>query len=72
MKIRYKEESDYGQDILEIIGMCASLQDPEKEYTLKDIQETMTHIRGKCNVIYLHTSMYRKGSRDREEYLGME
>lgn len=68
MKIRYKEESDYGQDILELIGMCVSLQDPEKEYTLKELREALAHIRGRCNRI----EMYVADRMRREKYLGME
>lgn len=68
MKIRYKEESDYGQDILELIGMCVSLQDPEKEYTLKELHEALAHIRGRCNRIEMCVADRMR----REKYLGME
>lgn len=69
MKIKYKEESEYGQEVLELIGMCVSLQDPEKNYTLSEIREQLRQIRGKCGSMDLHLGIYR--GRSREDYLGV-
>lgn len=70
MKAKYIEESDYGQDLLEILGMVGLLQVPEKEYTLKEMRETLRQIRGRCAMIDVHLGIYHGNSR--EQYLGME
>ena len=70
MKIQYKEESEYGQEVLELIGMCVSLQDPEKEYTLGEIREKLRQIRGRCSMMDLHLEIYH--GRSREDYLGVD
>lgn len=70
MKIQYKEESEYGQEVLELIGMCVSLQDPEKEYTLGEIREKLRQISDRCNWIDLHLRIYE--GRVREYYLGVD
>lgn len=44
MKIRYDEESPYGQEILCLIGLVASLQDEEKTYTSAEIHDTLSEI----------------------------
>lgn len=68
MKIQYKEESEYGQDVLELIGRCVSLQDPEKEYTLGEIRDILREIHGMCSVIEARMMPCRT---DRWTYLGV-
>lgn len=63
MKIDYYEESDYGQDILELVGTIASLQDEGKEYTKTEINSTLISAR----VIIERIQRDMKG-RDKESY----
>lgn len=68
MKIQYKEESEYGQEVLELIGMCVSLQDPEKEYTLGEIRDILREIHGRCSLIEARMMPCRT---DRWTFLGV-
>lgn len=45
MKIKYSEETDYGQDVLQLVGEISSLMDLDKEYTKKEILEALRKIK---------------------------
>lgn len=44
MKIRYDEESPYGQELLNLLGLIAWLQDDEKTYTSIEVHDTLSTI----------------------------
>lgn len=45
MKITYTEETDYGQDVLQLAGEIASLMEPEGEYTKRQIMIALRKIK---------------------------
>lgn len=45
MKIIYDDESDYGQQILQIMAELASLMDEDKLYTKTEICSTLTKVK---------------------------
>ncbi len=47
----FNEESDYGQEILELIGMVTELADPDGEYNKIDVRESLTRIEEKVRRI---------------------
>lgn len=63
MKIDFYESSDYGQDVLELMGTIVSLQDEGKEYTKTEINSTL--IRARVIIDRIQRDM--KG-RDKDSY----
>lgn len=48
-RILFNEESDYGQDVLELVAMCVSLE--ENTYTITQLRKRLREINGKLNQI---------------------
>lgn len=48
-KIMFDEESEYGQDVLELVALCVQLQDTEM--TMTEIRTQLFRIRGQVNLI---------------------
>ena len=48
MKIIYDESSDYGQQILQIMGELATLMDEEKLYTKTEICSILSKVRNRA------------------------
>lgn len=47
----FDEESDYGQEILELLAMVSELTDPDGEYNKIDVLESLTRIKEKVRRI---------------------
>ncbi len=47
----FEEESDYGQEILELLTMVSELVDPDGEYNKIDVRESLTKIEEKVRRI---------------------
>lgn len=45
MKIIYADETDYGQDVLQLVGEISSLMDQDKEYTKKEIMAALRRVK---------------------------
>lgn len=57
------EESDYGQDLLVLLGEISSLMDPEKEYSKTTINSTLIRIKNRASNIQREIS-----GRDKDLY----
>ena len=44
MNFKYDEESEYGQALLNLLGLIGLLQDDEKTYTSTEVHDTLTEI----------------------------
>lgn len=44
MQFKYDEESPYGQEVLNLCGMVALLQDDEKTYTSAEVHDILSEI----------------------------
>lgn len=44
MNFMYDEESDYGQALLNLLGLIGLLQDEEKTYTSTEVHDTLSEI----------------------------
>lgn len=60
------EESDYGQDILVLLGEVSSLMDPDKEYSKTAINQTLVRIKNRASNIQRDIS-----GRDKDIYFRM-
>ena len=45
MKITYAEETDYGQEVLQLVGEISSLMDTDHEYTKREIMVALRKIK---------------------------
>ena len=45
MKIIFADETDYGQDVLQLVGEISSLMDADKEYTKREIMIALRKIK---------------------------
>ena len=56
MKIKYCESSQYGQEVLELVGLVAELQDPDKEMTKTEIMQILRIIKTYAEIIKIGVS----------------
>ena len=60
----YDEDSQYGQLVLELAGLVASLQDPNKIYTHHEVHETLTEISARALMIRKQNDRSSRYNRD--------
>lgn len=65
----YREETDYGQDILELAGMVAGLMNKEEVYQKTKTKEDLMEIKKKAQSIVNKLTL---GYIDAEEYVGVK
>lgn len=66
MKVEFNENSDYGQDILELVGMSTNLmRNDDEALTLTEIRNQLKEIQGRCTLIEM-----RIRHRDKFDYFG--
>lgn len=66
MKIRFNEDSDYGQDVLELIGTVTELTDLNRTYSKAEIHKILRKVTGK--ITFLTSSL--KEARDYSYFNG--
>lgn len=44
MRFFYDEQSNYGQQVLELLGLVESLRDPDKRYDSTEVHDILTEI----------------------------
>lgn len=54
MIIEFNEDSEYGQDILELVAMCVDLED--STHNLTTVKKTLKEISGKASIIEMRLS----------------
>lgn len=54
--IRFIEESDYGQDVLNLLGEVSSLMDGDKTYTKTEINRILIHVKVQAEKIQQNMS----------------
>lgn len=68
VRYEFDEETDYGQDILELIGEVASLMEEDRTYSKTEINSTLIRIKNRAANI-----QHNIAGKDRDAYfMGMD
>ena len=49
MRFKFDEESEYGQEVLELVGLVNTLMEPDRIYTKTEVMKILKQIRGKTS-----------------------
>ena len=67
LTFQFDEESDYGQQVLDLVGLATSLMEADKEYTKTEVKEIAMEVRRQAKRIINNLTL---GYVDPAEYVG--